>query len=100
MVLVEVGPGQMLDEETIFVAVTLAPDRGHSRDVETESAGRLGNRFGCRRSAGERRWLNGEGLTALVALDGDAEMLLRDLTGRYAVRAVGLDGHSRVSAGC
>src|SRR5262249_19177260 len=99
MILVQVRPGQMLHEETVFVPIALAPDRSHASDVQTERASGAWDRLRRGWFVGERRWLDGEGLAALVALDRNPEMLLRDLTGRYAVRAVGLNGHDNSSAG-
>src|SRR5262249_38717819 len=84
---------EMLHEEAVLVPAALPPDGRDAGDVQAQRPGRLRDRLGAGRLAGQSGWLDGERLAALEAPDRDAEMLLGDLAGRDAVGAMGTDRH-------
>jgi hypothetical protein len=93
VILVQVRPRQMLHEKAVFVSVPLAADGSNASDVEAQYASRLRDRLRTGGLAAEHRRLNGEGLTALVALDRNAEVFLVNGAQRDAVGTVSADVH-------
>ena len=89
MVLVQVRPGEMLNQETVLVAAALAADRREPGDFQTQGAGCLRDRLRAGRLVRQNGRLHRERLAALVAANRATKMLLRHLAGRDTVGTMG-----------